>query len=419
LANLRSATQKQNDCSLNEKVGPHTPVATADNYLPTSTQPSYSISEMDIQAASNIVVIGGGIVGASIAWHLALTQQANVTIIAEKIGGVATPNSFAWINAGGPDDPTYYEFRNRSMQHWREMTKQIPDLPISWTGALSWSATENETAVSQDGYLKAGTEIVRVNNSGLAALEPELKEDFFPEWEWGLHVKDEASLEAHVAAAQLISEAESLGAKVITNSVSGFDKKDGRVVGVTTENGTIHCDHVILAAGLGSVPLLATENIKLPVEGREGLLANTLPVDKQYLNTLFHGPNLNMRQTLDGRILAGESFAGSDAGVDAEKKAREIIGKVQEAFKGGEALEYSHYTLGVRPDPEDGLPILGDTPLMGLDVAVMHSGVTLAAIVGQLMADKILTGKSDPSLEYFRLDRFDLKKSNGTMLQHR
>jgi glycine/D-amino acid oxidase-like deaminating enzyme len=415
LANLRSATQKQNDCSLNEKVGTQTSIATADNYLTTSTQPSYSISEIDIQAASNIVVIGGGIVGASIAWHMALAQKANVTIIAEKIGGIATPNSFAWINAGGPDDPTYYEFRNRSMEHWREMSKQIPDLPISWTGALSWSATESETAVSQDGYLKAGTDIVRVNNSGLAALEPKLNEEFFPEWEWGLHVKDEASLEAHVAAALLISKAESLGAKVITSSVSGFVEKDGRVTGVSTERGMIHGDHVVLAAGLGSVPLLATENIKLPVEGREGLLANTLPVDKQYLNTLFHGPDLNMRQTLDGRILAGESFAGSDAGVDAEKKAREIIGKVQEAFKGGEALEYSHYTLGVRPDPEDGLPIIGETPLKGLDIAVMHSGVTLAAIVGKLMADKVLTGNCDPSLEYFRLDRFDSKEGNGTL----
>jgi glycine/D-amino acid oxidase-like deaminating enzyme len=415
LANLRSVTQKQNDCSLNEKVGTQTPIATADNYLTTSTQPSYSISEIDIQAASNIVVIGGGIVGASIAWHMALAQKANVTIIAEKIGGIATPNSFAWINAGGPDDPTYYEFRNRSMEHWREMSKQIPDLPILWTGALSWSATESETAVSQDGYLKAGTDIVRVNNSGLAALEPKLNEEFFPEWEWGLHVKDEASLEAHVAAALLISKAESLGAKVITSSVSGFVEKDGRVTGVSTERGMIHGDHVVLAAGLGSVPLLATENIKLPVEGREGLLANTLPVDKQYLNTLFHGPDLNMRQTLDGRILAGESFAGSDAGVDAEKKAREIIGKVQEAFKGGEALEYSHYTLGVRPDPEDGLPIIGETPLKGLDIAVMHSGVTLAAIVGKLMADKVLTGNCDPSLEYFRLDRFDSKEGNGTL----
>ena len=365
---------------------------------------------MDVQAGSNIV-IGGGIIGASIAWHLA--HDSNVTIIAEKLGGVATPNSFAWINAGGPDDPTYYEFRNRSMQHWREMTKQIPGLPISWTGALSWDATQNETLESQEGYLKAGTGIVRVNNTEMSALEPELEEAFFPEWQWGLRVRDEGSIEAHVAAEMLISEAEAMGAKVLTTSVSGFVKDNGRVTGVTIENGTIYGDHVVLAAGLGSVPLLATENIKLPVEGRAGLLANTLPVDKQFLNTLFHGPDLNMRQTRDGRILAGESFAGSDAGVDAEKTAREIIGKVQEAFKGGEEIEYGYYTLGIRPDPEDGLPILGDTPLEGLDVAVMHSGVTLGAIVGKLIAEKVLTGHSDPILDYFRLDRFDTK-NNGT-----
>lgn len=365
---------------------------------------------MDIQTGSNIV-IGGGIIGASIAWHLA--HSSNVTIIAEKLGGVATPNSFAWINAGGPADPTYYEFRNRSMQHWREMTKQIPELPISWTGALSWDATQNETASSQEGYLKAGTDIVRVDNTEMSALEPELENTFFPEWEWGLHVQDEGSVEAHIAAEMLVSEAEAMGAKVLTTSVSGFTKEAGRVTGVTTSNGTIHGNHVILAAGLGSVPLLATENIRLPVEGRAGLLANTLPVNKQYLNTLFHGPDLNMRQTRDGRILAGESFAGSDAGVDAEKTAREIIAKVQQAFKGGEEIEYGYYTLGIRPDPEDGLPILGDTPLEGLDVAVMHSGVTLAAIVGKLIAEKVLTGHSDPILDYFRLDRFDAK-ANGT-----
>lgn len=365
---------------------------------------------MDIQAGTNIV-IGGGIIGASIAWHL--SHSSNVTIIAEKLGGVATPNSFAWINAGGPADPTYYDFRNRSMQHWREMSEQVPHLPISWTGALSWSATQNETAVSQEAYLEAGTGIVRVDNSDMAALEPELEESFFPEWRWGLRVRDEGSVEAHTAAEILISEAQSNGATVITTSVSGFVKEDNRVTGVATPNGTIHGDRVILAAGLGSVPLLATENIKLPVEGRAGLLANTLPVDKQYLNTLFHGPDLNMRQTRDGRILAGESFAGSDAGVDAEKTAREIIAKVQRAFKGGEEIEYGHHTLGVRPDPEDGLPILGDTPLEGLDVAVMHSGVTLAAIVGKLIAEKVLTGHSDPALDYFRLDRFDAK-SNGT-----
>lgn len=54
-------------------------------------------SEMSVQSSPNIAVVGGGIVGASIAWHL--SHEANVTIVAEDIGGTATPNSFAWLNA--------------------------------------------------------------------------------------------------------------------------------------------------------------------------------------------------------------------------------------------------------------------------------------------------------------------------------
>lgn len=52
---------------------------------------------MSVQNSPNIAVVGGGIVGASIAWHL--SHEANVTIVAEDIGGTATPNSFAWLNA--------------------------------------------------------------------------------------------------------------------------------------------------------------------------------------------------------------------------------------------------------------------------------------------------------------------------------
>jgi len=49
-------------------------------------------------ARRKIIVIGGGIVGVSIALHL-IRENANVTLVAPKLGGIATQNSFAWINA--------------------------------------------------------------------------------------------------------------------------------------------------------------------------------------------------------------------------------------------------------------------------------------------------------------------------------
>jgi glycine/D-amino acid oxidase-like deaminating enzyme len=61
---------------------------------------------MSIKSAP-VIVIGGGIVGASIAWHLA--KEKNVIIIAEAVGGVATPNSFCWLNATATTEKYCYD----------------------------------------------------------------------------------------------------------------------------------------------------------------------------------------------------------------------------------------------------------------------------------------------------------------------
>ena len=79
-----------------------------------------------------IIVIGGGIVGASIAWHL--SKEKEVIIIAAEVGGVVTPRSFAWLNAAGPTQKSYYDFRRQSLAHWKEIAKELPNLPIYWGG---------------------------------------------------------------------------------------------------------------------------------------------------------------------------------------------------------------------------------------------------------------------------------------------
>ena len=364
-------------------------------------------------APSNIVVIGGGIVGSSIAWHLSHSNNTHVTILASELGGVATPNSFAWINSASDNDKFYYDFRYRSMKRWAEIAAEVPGLPLHWGGSLNWDKEEEELERYLENHEGWGYGIVRVERSEIEEAEPGLEEGLVPEW--GLRAYEEGTLEAAEAARLLLEHAEEeFGAEVIEERVESFlhggNGTEGRVIrGVRTSEGReIVADHVILAAGLGSVPLLAAEGICLPLEGRDGMLVNSKPTKKKFLDALINDKDLHMRQTIvEGRIRAGADYTGGDVGDDPQETAEKLFAQVQASLKDGDELEFDYYTIGTRPDPEDGLPILGPvTGLEGLTVAVMHSGVTNAAIVGELLSKQILTGESDPALEHFRFDRF-------------
>ncbi|RGP75150.1 opine oxidase subunit b [Fusarium longipes] len=367
-------------------------------------QKSQEFSKMSEIAHSNVVVIGGGIVGASIAWHL--SSETNVTVIAEDIGGVATPNSFAWLNAASTDKKFYYDFRLRSMKRWKEIEEVFDSLPIQWGGTTAWDKSPEELEADRGNASAWGYDVIRVDKTELSEIEPHIEESILPEW--GLAYAQEGALEAEIAARQMISQVEERGGKILKTKAKGFTKTDGRVSGVVLESGeTLPADHVVVAAGLGSVALLASENIRLPLESSEGLLVNTKPTSKRLINGVINAPELHVRQTVEGALRFGSSYAGGDLGDDAEKTALQLFAKLQKSVVGGDELEYSHYTIGHRVLPEDDLPILGETGLDGLSVAVMHSGVTNGALVGELLSKLILTGEKDAILDDFGLDRFE------------
>jgi glycine/D-amino acid oxidase-like deaminating enzyme len=115
-----------------------------------------------------------------------------------------------------------------------------------------------------------------------------------------------------------------------------------------------------------------------------------------------------MRQTAENRILASSSFAGADPGPDPEGIAQALFRRVRGALVGGDRVALERYTVGYRPMPSDGFPIVGRArDLAGLYLAVTHSGITLAPAIGLFAAEELLDGRREDLLAPYRPTRFE------------
>lgn len=352
-------------------------------------------------AKPHVIVVGAGIIGASIAWHLT-RKGATVTVIGEEPGGVATPCSFAWINASWGNPEFYFHFRRRAMSEWKRLAQELPGLPLAWCGGLCWDMPPADLEAYADEYGRWGYGIRRLNREESALLEPGLSE--YPDF--SVYVAEEGAVEPVAAARLLLADAEARGAKFTAATVNGLLQSGGRIIGAVTSEGIFEADHVVLAAGAGAVPLAASVGVTLPLSTPAGLIVHSRPVSKR-LNGLVMTPRLHMRQTAEGRIIAATDFGGGDPGQDHQASAAELFAQVKALLIDNADLKLDFFTVGYRPTPADGFPIIGNAGRPGLYVAVMHSGVTLAPLAGAVAANELLSGESDESLAPFRLQRFD------------
>lgn len=289
---------------------------------------------------------------------------------------------------------------------------------------MKWGMSPDKLEQFQKEHSAWGYDVHRVEKSDIPALEPSLAsdEDFLPDFAVQVRSTEEGTVEASQAAQLMVADAQQrFGARLVSAAATKLILRGDDAAAVTGvlattsagEDQPLLADHVVVAAGVGSVALCASAGVTLPLHAPPGLLVRSRPVPggRRVLNSVVYTSRGHVRQTADGRVLGGSDFAGGDPGPDPEAEAQRQFELVRKSFQPEIAalLEFERHTVGYRPTPDDGIPILGDTGVGGLSVAVMHSGVTNAALVGELLAQRVLTGKDDPVLEDFSLKRFGKK----------
>ncbi|HHZ09578.1 MAG TPA: FAD-binding oxidoreductase [Rhizobiales bacterium] len=349
-----------------------------------------------MSAARHIVVVGAGIVGASIAWHLARAGARVTVVAAGGAGGIATPATFAWINASWGNPQPYFRLRSRSMREWVRLAAELPPVGLSWCGGLCWDMPRADLEAYAAQYGAWGYDIRLVDGAEALQIEPALAAP--PTL--AAYVASEGVVEPRAAVSALLGDAVGRGAVLHADlAVHRLAATGGHVTGIETDAGTIAADDVVLAAGIAVPALAATAGVEVAITTPPGLLVHSKP-HPRLLNGVVLAEAAHLRQTAEGRIVAGADFTGTDPGADPGATARALFDRAKAMLRGADDLELDHFTIGLRPTPFDGFPIVGrPRQVQGLYVAVMHSGVTLAAAVGAFAAEELLAGRRDPLIE--------------------
>jgi glycine/D-amino acid oxidase-like deaminating enzyme len=342
---------------------------------------------------NRIVVIGAGIVGASLAYHLA-SKGTQVTVI--EAGGIAsgvTGTSFAWINTScaGPDPIA--ALRGGAIAAYRQLETQVPGLTVRWHGALSYG--------TQDG--RVSSESVLIDRSRIARLEPHLRQP--PEQ--ALYEPEQGAIDAVAATHALLAAARALGATVLTHTpVLGFAVQNAKVTGVATAAGVIEADMVVLAAGTGTASLAAQLGVDLPIHASPAIFLR-YQAPPGLVRGIISSHAMEVRQAEDGTMLAAEDYLDDAPENQPAAMALRTASAIRNELAGAEAMVPEFAGIGLRPMPLDGVPIIGYLPqVSGVYVCAMHPGVMLAAIVGQLASGEIVDGQPAPALEACRPARF-------------
>ncbi len=366
----------------------------------------------------DVAIIGGGIIGAAVAFEFA-ERKLRVVLLDRQQPGQEASWAAAGMLAPGPEYSDGLElipFAQASFKLYPEFVRRIEERSGLRTGFRAETAIhvffgddseqERDATVALYGRVEQPVEVISPAEARKRepALSPEisaailsLKEGF---------VDNRALTDAALTAAQ------KAGAEVRADTeATGLRIKMGRCTGIQTGAGSVASDTVVLAAGSysGKLEGVAAYAPTKPIRGQMvALRSETLSI-----RGVVRSASGYLVPRDDGRLIAGSTM--EDAGYEKRLTARgiqKILNAAVELAPGLADAAIVETWCGLRPDTPDHLPILGKSDIAGLVIATGHfrNGILLAPMTARLMGEIICGEKLSLDLRAFSPLRFSQRR---------
>jgi glycine oxidase len=371
--------------------------------------------------SAEVVIIGGGVIGLTIARALALRGVQDVLLIERDCLGSEASSAAAGMLAPQAEANRAHEFFQLTCQS-RDLYPAFAsdlqhetgvDIQLDTTGTLYLAFTEHDAEELEKRYqwqAAAGLPIQKLTADEVRQLEPSINEHVRAALKFPLDIQ----VENRQLISALIAANKRLGVHMQTGTaVSSLKHEHDRITGVETSRGLIRTSSVVVAAGAWSSHLNAGDkilpNLRIkPVRGQMLCLQAITPVTRH----VIYSPRGYIVPRRDGRLLAGSTseHAGFEKQVTAAG-VHSILSAALEISPRIESLPLSDSWAGLRPRAADTLPVLGPcAEIAGLYYATGHyrNGILLAPVTGDLIAAAVVDKVFPSRLEIFSPDRFEL-----------
>jgi len=384
---------------------------------------------------ADIAIVGGGVIGLSIAWRAA--QQGHRVLVADRQPGSGATHAAAGmltpIAEAAYAEREIFGLGQASLRRYPGFVAELhaaTGLPTGFRQAgtlqVAYDADDQailaETRVLQESF---GVHLQQLTARECRAAEPMLD----PSVRGGLLAPDDGSIDPRLLAVALLQAAEGAGARLVRQQVSEIICAAGRAAGIRLADDTVvQAPWIVLAAGWESAAIPGLpDGVAPPVRPVKGQIirlrttaeAAGLPPGllQRTVRGIVRGCSVYLVPRETGELVVGatQEELGSDTRVTAGG-VWELLRDARTLVPGITELEVADIVAGLRPGTPDNAPVIGPTEVPGLVLATGHfrAGVLLAPVTADTVAAFLRTGTPDPSWQAFAPGRFPARSRPGS-----